>query len=91
MLDHNVQNTILFRNPSFPVLPLCCPFVLGAPRLIQIRAALDYVVGEHVGGARSSEKETRLIDTVAQALVGEEELAHPTKVNSFPHRHGINE
>lgn len=46
----------------------------------QIRAALEYVVGEHVGGARSSESETRLIDTVAQALVGEEELANPTKV-----------
>lgn len=46
----------------------------------QIRAALEYVVGEHVGGARSSERETRLINTVAQALVGEEELANPTKV-----------
>lgn len=57
-------------------------------RVLQIRAALDYVVGEHVGGARSSEKETRLINTVAQALVGEEELAHPTKVTSFSHRSG---
>lgn len=46
----------------------------------QIRSALEYVVGEHVGGARSSERETRLINTVAQAFVGEEELANPTKV-----------
>lgn len=46
----------------------------------QIRAALDYVVGGHVGGARSSPSETRLINTVATALVGEEELTNPTKV-----------
>ena len=46
----------------------------------QIRSALEYVIGEHVGGARSSERETRLINTVAHALVGEEELANPTKV-----------
>ena len=42
--------------------------------------AIEYVIGEHVGGARSSERETRLINKVAQALVGEEELANPTKV-----------
>ncbi|CAM9614623.1 unnamed protein product [Pylaiella littoralis] len=47
--------------------------------LEEIRAALEYVITEHVGGARSSERETRLIDTVAQALVGEEELANPSK------------
>lgn len=47
----------------------------------QIRAALEYVVSEHVGGARSSESETKLIDTIAQALVGEEErLESDTKV-----------
>lgn len=48
----------------------------------KIRSALEYVIGEHVGGARSSERETRLINTVAQALVGEEELANPTKVKA---------
>lgn len=42
--------------------------------------AIEYVIREHVGGARSSERETRLINKVAQALVGEEELANPTKV-----------
>ena len=47
----------------------------------QIRVAIEYVIGEHVGGARSSERETRLINMVAQALVGEEELANPTKVH----------
>lgn len=50
------------------------------PHGVQIRSALEYVIGEHVGGARSSEREARLINTVAQALVGEEELANPTKV-----------
>ncbi|CAN0464203.1 unnamed protein product, partial [Ectocarpus sp. 8 AP-2014] len=60
--------------------------------LEDIRSALEYVVGEHVGGARSSERETRLINTVAQAFVGEEELANPPKPGGghdrSQHHHG---
>ncbi|CAB1115817.1 unnamed protein product [Ectocarpus sp. CCAP 1310/34] len=60
--------------------------------LEDIRSALEYVVGEHVGGARSSERETRLINTVAQAFVGEEELANPPKPGGghdrSHHQHG---
>lgn len=33
-----------------------------------------------MGGARSSEREIRLIDTVAEALVAEEKLTNPPKV-----------
>ncbi|CAN0148776.1 unnamed protein product [Laminaria digitata] len=60
--------------------------------LEEIRVAIEYVIGEHVGGARSSERETRLINKVAQALVGEEELANPTKPGGghdrTHHQHG---
>lgn len=64
-----------------PSLFLLCS-ALPWRRTTQIREAIEYVIGEHVGGARSSERETRLINKVAQALVGEEELANPTKVSS---------
>ncbi|CAN0108800.1 unnamed protein product, partial [Scytosiphon promiscuus] len=59
--------------------------------LEEIRSALEYVIGEHVGGARSSERETRLIDTVADALVGEEAVANPPKPgggHDRAHAHG---
>lgn len=70
------------RPASSSFFPICASVFHAPTDTQQIRAALDYVVGEHVGGARSSESETRLIDMVAQALVGEEELAYPAKVGS---------